>query len=123
MFDVRSRYYNLEEAKFDRKAPFNAGLAGVTQIAYKRRRFLPQGRSLPVLAEVRVTEGERLDLLTHRLLGDPQQYWQVCDANDTMNPTALIGSASSPELPQGEQNAADQSVFDRIIRVPLPQIV
>lgn len=116
MFDTRSRYYNSAEATLERPAQANAGIATVTRIAYKRRRFLPQGRSLPVLAEVNVAEGERLDLLSHRLLGDAEQYWQICDANDTMNPTALLGNTS-----QGEQ--IEQSVFERVIRVPLPQIV
>ncbi len=110
MFDPKSRYYNLEEAIFER----GENEATTTEkIAYKRRRFLPQGRALPTLAEVRVTQGERLDLLTHRLLGDSEQYWQVCDANDAMNPATL--------LPPLEATSTEQGVFNQVLRVPLPQ--
>jgi hypothetical protein len=71
-------------------------------IAYLTRRFLPQGRELPLLAETQLAPGERLDLLANRTLGDPEQFWRVCDANDAMNPNEL------------EEEG-------RPLRVPLPQ--
>lgn len=82
MFDPNSRYHTLPVATF--VAP-----DGTTR-AYVTRRFLPQGSAIPVLGEVVTTEGERLDLLAARALGDPEQFWRVCDANDAMDPAALV---------------------------------
>lgn len=76
-------------------------------VAYRLRRFLPQGKSLSVLAEVRAGRDERLDLFAHRTLGDPEQFWQICDANDAMRPEDLTaGEAQSlrvsiPQFPGG----------------------
>jgi len=81
MLDPRSRYYALETAQFT--------LLDGRTVAYKRRRFLPQGKDLPVLREITVTQGDRLDLITARTLGNPELFWQVCDANNAMNPVAL----------------------------------
>ena len=81
MFDPTSRYYNLETA--------TTITAEGRQIAYKRRRFLPQGEDMPLLVEVAVNEGERLDNLTAQTLGNPEQFWRVADANNGMNPFDL----------------------------------
>ncbi len=81
MFDPTSRYARLETAELtDRDG---------RAIAYVRRRFLPQGRRMPLLAEVAVRPGDRLDILTARALGDPEHFWRVCDANDAMDPQEL----------------------------------
>ncbi len=95
MFDPTSRYYAIETVQLT--APDGR------VIAYKRRRFLPQGETLPLLVEVVVTEGDRLDVITARTLGDPEQFWRVADANDAMNPTELtdeIGRALRVPIPQ-----------------------
>ncbi|MCG8421426.1 MAG: hypothetical protein MJE77_26200 [Proteobacteria bacterium] len=76
------RYENSEEA--ERKDD-----SGRT-IRYLRRRFLPPAEELPVLAEVAVDDGERLDTIAARTLGDPEQYWQICDANNVMQPEQLL---------------------------------
>lgn len=76
-------------------------------VAYRKRRFLPQGQSMPLLAEVRAGRDERLDLLTFRTLGDPEQFWQICDANDAMRPEDLTANeerllrVSMPQFPGG----------------------
>jgi len=72
-------------------------------VAFRLRRFLPQGQNLPLLAEVRAGRDERLDLFTYRTLGDPEHFWQVCDANNAMRPE---------DLTAGEE---------RILRVTMPQ--
>jgi hypothetical protein len=36
-----------------------------------------------------VTQGERLDHLTARYLGDPTLFWRVCDANGALHPLEL----------------------------------
>ncbi|WP_200892086.1 LysM domain-containing protein [Methyloterricola oryzae] len=95
MFEPNSRYDLIETATF-------IGPDG-QPLAYKRRRLLPQPESLTVLAEVTVTEGDRLDTITARTLGDPQQYWRVCDASRAMNPAELT---ATPGL---------------VLRVPVPQ--
>jgi hypothetical protein len=95
MFDHTSRYYRLETATLTRSD-------GVT-VAYVRRRFLPNAEDLPLLAEMAVNPGERLDVFTARTLGDPMQFWRVCDANTAVDPLALVEESG------------------RLLRVPLPQ--
>lgn len=34
-------------------------------------------------------DGERLDHLAARYLGNPTEFWRICDANDAMLPDAL----------------------------------
>ena len=94
MFEHTSRYAHLEDASY--VAPDGR------HVIYKRRRFLPQGQGLPVLVEVQVGVGDRLDTIASRALGDPEQFWQVCDANDAMNPLELTGRVG------------------RVLRVPVP---
>ncbi|BAU12720.1 hypothetical protein LEP3755_32510 [Leptolyngbya sp. NIES-3755] len=81
MFDLNSRYAAIETAQFT--------LPDGRIVAYKRRRFLPQGRGLPLLVEVTVVDGDRLDLISDRTLGNPLLFWRVCDANDAMQPRQL----------------------------------
>jgi hypothetical protein len=81
MFDSISRYAQLETAQLT--------LPDGRTVAYKRRRFLPQGRHLPLLAEVTVIDGDRLDLISDRILGNALLFWRVCDANDAMQPRQL----------------------------------
>ena len=82
MFDPTSRYSSIETVTYVQ--------ADGRVLAYKRRRLLPRGQSLPLLAELRVRQGERLDLLATRALGNPEQFWQICDANDAMYPPDLL---------------------------------
>ncbi len=95
MFEHTSRYDAIENAIYE--------AADGRHITYKRRRFLPQGEDIPVLAEVTVGLDDRLDLVAARTLGDPEQFWQVCDVNNAMNPFDLTAEAG------------------RVLRIPLPQ--
>jgi len=36
-----------------------------------------------------VVQGDRLDLLAHRYLGDPEVFWRICDANAAVRPQDL----------------------------------
>lgn len=95
MFDYTSRYADIEVAEYT--------TTDGRRIAYKRRRFVPAGKTLTLLKEVTVVEGDRLDRITHNDLGDPEHYWQVCDANNALNPTDLtteIGTVLRIPLPQ-----------------------
>jgi hypothetical protein len=41
-------------------------------------------------------EGQRLDHLAHRYLGDPTQFWRICELSNVMLPDAL---AEAREIP------------------------
>jgi len=87
MFEPTSRYYTIETVT--RTQP-NGRV-----VAYKRRRFLPRGDSLLALVELPVAQGERLDVLTARAIGDPEQFWRVCDANNAMYPPDLVADSNA----------------------------
>ena len=99
MFDHTSRYYHIEIATRE--------LPGDHPVSYVRRRFLPRGDDLTLLAEVGVIPDERIDLLSNRTLGDPLAYWRICDANNAMDPQQMM------------DEAADDP--NRRLRIPLPQ--
>jgi len=81
VFEHNSRYAPLQTATL--------ALPDGRQVTYALRRFLPSGKDLPTLARLTVAQGDRLDLITARTLGDPEQSWRVCDANDALDPTDL----------------------------------
>jgi hypothetical protein len=73
-------------------------------IPYVERRILPATDSFATLQLYTVTQGERLDNITARFLGDPEQFWRICDANGVMRPEDLtdrIGRILRITLPQG----------------------
>jgi hypothetical protein len=41
------------------------------------------------LFEHTVTQGERLDNIAAQYLGDPEQFWRICDANAVLRPDEL----------------------------------
>jgi hypothetical protein len=64
----------------------------------------PKPRSLAQAGLVVVAQGDRLDNLAARYLGDPEQYWRLCDANRALRPDELIetvGRQLRITLPQG----------------------
>jgi hypothetical protein len=82
MFDPRSRYASLSTAEYT--------MSDGRKIVYQRRRFLPQGETRLSLTTLSVTQDDRLDRITNDTLGDPEQFWQICDANNAMNPLTLL---------------------------------
>jgi hypothetical protein len=75
-----------------------------TQVAYLRRRFVPSPDSFELLLEHTVMQGDRLDNVAAKYLGDPEQFWRLCDANNAMQPdelTASIGRKLRITLPEG----------------------
>ena len=82
MLDSDSRYYGLPQVTHVS--------ADGREIVYVTRRFLPRASELTPLGRVVVAERDRLDQIAARLLGDPLQYWAICDANEAMNPEALV---------------------------------
>jgi hypothetical protein len=73
------------------------------EVPYLRRRFLPAVEDGAVLGVHRVAAHDRLDNLTARYLGDPEQFWRLCDANGAMHPDELTAE------------------LDRPLRIPLPE--
>ena len=73
-------------------------------IAYLRRRFVPPPERFVTLQEHTVVQGDRLDNLAAQYLGDPEQFWRICDANAAMRPAELtdaIGRRLRITLPEG----------------------
>ncbi len=97
MLDHSSRYAGIETA-------VHVGSDGVEH-PYVRRRFLPSAVGVPLLAEVTVAQGDRLDLIAARTLGVPEVFWRIADANAAMDPVELT------------------DVPGRTLRVPLPQAI
>ncbi|MBI4000188.1 MAG: LysM domain-containing protein [Nitrospira defluvii] len=95
-FPPTSRYYGVRTT---------SRLTGEgTMVVYLQRRFVPGSDRFTVVQEHRVSSGERLDHLSTTYLGDPEQYWRLCDANDAMRPDALVehpGAVVNIALPEG----------------------
>jgi hypothetical protein len=73
-------------------------------IAYLSRRIVPQPDRFALLQEYPVRQGDRLDNVAARFLGDPEQFWRLCDANGAMRPdelTETIGRRLRITLPEG----------------------
>jgi hypothetical protein len=102
MFTITSRYYGIETARLE--------TADGRAIVYVRRRFIPPPERFSLLREHTVTESERLDNITAQNLGDPEQFWRICDANGAMRPeelTETIGRRLRITLPEGIPGATN----------------
>lgn len=100
-FPATSRYHGVERVTF------------VTtegrQVIHLRRRFVPQPEEFDLLLEHTVTESQRLDHIAAQHLGDPERFWQICDANGVLRPEELIeivGRRIRITLPAGIPGAA-----------------
>jgi hypothetical protein len=94
-FPATSRYAGVETA-------VHTGADGRT-VAYLRRRFVPPPERFALLQEHRVGQGERLDGIAAHHLGDPEQFWRICDANAALAPAELEeeGRVLRITLPEG----------------------
>ncbi|MGI8917678.1 MAG: LysM domain-containing protein [Pyrinomonadaceae bacterium] len=102
MFSINSRYYSVPTATLEP--------ADGRQIAYLRRRFVPPPENFALLLEHAVSEAERLDNITAHYLGDPEQFWRVCDANGAIRPQELVetvGLRIRITLPEGIPGTSD----------------
>ena len=101
MFEPGSRYQGLPTDQIR--------LPDGRVVTVVRRRVLPRGAGMEEIARVVVDQAEvgRADLLATRVLGDPEQYWRLCDANDVVHPdelTAQVGQevrVAAPRLGPG----------------------
>ena len=69
---------------------------------YLCRRFVPDPADLAAIGTYGVQDGDRLDRVAAATLGDPEQFWRLCDGNRAVDPLEL-------EAPVG-----------RILRITLP---
>lgn len=95
-FAPNSRYYGVAVKVIETE---NQG-----KVAYVKRRFIAPPENFQLLQEHTVKQGERLDNLTYQYLGDPEQFWRICDANAAMHPNELtntIGKTIRITLPEG----------------------
>lgn len=63
-------------------------------MVYLQRRIIPQPEVYPALQDYVVADGDRLDNLAAKYLGDPLLFWMICDANGATDPdelTAQVG--------------------------------
>jgi hypothetical protein len=81
LFPPTSRYHGVEIEKLE-------AVEG-EPVVYLARRFVPQTDRFAVLQEYTVVQGDRLDLIAFRHLGDPEQFWRLCDANGVLRPDEL----------------------------------
>jgi hypothetical protein len=80
-FPVTSRYYRVGTATLQK--------SDGTNIIYLKRRIIPPAENLTLVLEHQVKQGDRLDNLSAAYIGDPEQFWQIADANNAMKPEEL----------------------------------
>jgi hypothetical protein len=94
MFDAASRYYHLPVLTH---TAAGSG-AEPRSIRYASRRFLPDPATGTSLTEYSVVQGDRLDNLAARALGDPLLFWRIADANVRLEPETLCDEPRSRVL-------------------------
>ena len=105
LFSPNSRYAGIDTGTL--KIPSSKSIAKTVEeqtIAYLRRRFVPPPERFALLQEYNVVQGDRLDNLAAKFVGDPEGFWQICDANAAMRPeelTEIVGRTLRITLPEG----------------------
>jgi len=97
-FPTDSRYYGFSVLQYT--AP-NGQV-----IPYLARRIVPQpgAPNYATINTCTVRQGDRLDLIAAKYLGDPLMAWLICDANGAMKPYDLVatpGTVLAITTPQG----------------------
>jgi hypothetical protein len=96
LFPYTSRYFRTETTLLE--------MPDGKAMVYLRRRFCPPPENFSLLQEHVVTERDRLDNIAAKYLGDPEQFWRICDANAAMRPDELTetpGRRLRITLPEG----------------------
>jgi hypothetical protein len=88
--NVNSRYYGAQAEQYTQPDG--------TPVMYLARRIIPQPGTYTSLQQYVVVDGDRLDNLAARFLGDPELYWMICDANGAVDPDELTANAGSTIL-------------------------
>jgi hypothetical protein len=79
-------------------------------IAYLAPRIVPQpgAPNFATVAQHVVRQGDRIDLIAAKYLGDPLIFWLICDANGAADPFELVetpGTVINITTPQGVPGA------------------
>jgi hypothetical protein len=82
LYPPGTRYNGVPLAQMD--------LADGRTARYLRRRVLPDPASLATMLEYRITDGDRVDLLAARFLGDALASWRIADANGALRIESLV---------------------------------
>jgi hypothetical protein len=96
LFPPTSRYRGIETATLEVEED--------KTVIYLKRRFVPSPERFALLQEHLVAQGERLDVVAAHYLGDSEQFWRICDANNALRPDDLmetIGRRLRITLPEG----------------------
>ncbi len=102
-FPTDSRYHGSSTLSY-------TGPDGQT-VTYLARRIVPQpgAPNYATVAKHTVKQGDRLDLLAAKYLGDPLVFWLICDANGAIRPNQLVetpGAVLNITMPQGVPGGA-----------------
>ena len=105
-FPTDSRYYGSSALTY-------VSPTGLT-ITYLARRFVPQpgAPNFATVAQHTVRQGDRLDLIAAKYLGDPLIFWLICDANGAIQPEKLVetpGTVLNITMPQGVPGGASSA--------------
>lgn len=97
-FPTDSRYYAFGVQQY--VAPSGQS------IPYLQRRIVPQPGSpnYATINQYTVQQGDRLDRIAAKYLGDPLMAWLICDANGALAPWELVktpGTVLAITTPQG----------------------
>ena len=98
MFPTDSRYYGSSMLTYVTRSG--------RMISYLARRIVPQPgpQNFATIAQHTVRQGDRLDLIAAKYLGDPLMFWLICDANGAIDPDELVetpGTVLRITTPQG----------------------
>jgi nucleoid-associated protein YgaU len=98
-----SRYYGAQ--------PEDLTLPDGTDVKYLPRRIIPSPGIYPSTITYVISDGDRIDNLAQRFLGDPALYWTICDVNGASDPDELTAQAGRTiviplvaTLPPGARN-------------------
>lgn len=97
-FPTDSRYYGSSTLSYT--APNGES------ITYLARRLVPQpgAQNYATVAQHIVQQGDRLDVVAAKYLGDPLIFWLLCDANGAIRPHSLLetpGEVINITMPRG----------------------
>lgn len=76
-----SRYYGAVTVRYTR--------ADGTVVACLARRIVPAPSIYRSVQSYVIVEGDRIDNLAAKFLGDPLLYWMICDVNGVSDPDSL----------------------------------
>lgn len=95
-FPPTSRYFGMETRRMT--------LSDGREVVYLSRRFVPPPENFATLGSRVVVGGDRPDLLAFEVIGDPEQFWKIADANALLHPdelTEVPGHVIRITLPEG----------------------